>query len=69
MSFIEIAKKIADALEISTDSFIYGSNEQIVNNKLNEEELLQLLDNEDISSIKVMLHIFIFQKDIQKQLA
>ncbi len=71
---IEVAKKIADALEVSTDSLIYGSNEQIVNNKLNDEELLQLfykaqqLSNEDITSIKAMLKAFVFQKDIQKQL-
>ena len=71
---IDVAKKIADALEVSTDSLIYGSNEQIVNNKLNDEELLQLfykaqqLSNEDIKSIKAMLKAFVFQKDIQKQL-
>ena len=71
---IDVAKKIADALEVSTDSLIYGSNEQIVNNKLNDEELLQLfykaqqLSNEDITSIKAMLKAFVFQKDIQKQL-
>ncbi|MEM9648653.1 MAG: helix-turn-helix transcriptional regulator [Bacteroidota bacterium] len=72
---IEVAKKIADALEVSTDSLIYGSDEQIINNKLNDEELLQLfskvqlLGNEDITSIKAMLRAFVFQKDVQKQLA
>ncbi|WP_159090851.1 helix-turn-helix domain-containing protein [Aquimarina aquimarini] len=71
---IDVAKKIADALEVSTDSLIYGSDEQIVNNKLNDEELLQLfhkvqlLNNEDITSVKAMLKAFVFQKDIQKQL-
>ncbi|WP_430909770.1 helix-turn-helix domain-containing protein, partial [Maribacter sp. 2-571] len=39
---IDVAKKIADALEVSTDSLIYGSDEQILNNKLNDAELLQL---------------------------
>lgn len=72
---IDVAKKIADALEVSTDSLIYGSNEQIVNNKLNDEELLQLfnkvqqLSDENITSVKAMLKAFVFQKDIQKQLA
>lgn len=72
---IEVAKKIADAIEVSTDSLIYGSDEQIVNSKLNDEELLQLfhkvqlLNNEDITSVKAMLKAFVFQKDIQKQLA
>ena len=72
---IDVAKKIADALEVSTDSLIYGSDEQIINNKLNDEELLQLfnkvqqLSNEDVTSVKAMLKAFVFQKDIQKQLA
>ena len=72
---IDVAKKIADALEVSTDALIYGSNEQIVNSKLNDEELLQLfhkvqkLDDENITSVKAMLKAFVFQKDIQKQLS
>ena len=72
---IEVAKKIADALEVSTDALIYGSNEQIIKNKLNDKELLQLfykvqqLSDEDITSVKAMLKAFVFQKDIQKQLA
>ncbi|MFK7107842.1 helix-turn-helix domain-containing protein [Flavobacterium oreochromis] len=72
---IDVAKKIADALEVSTDALIYGSNEQIINNKINDDELLQLfhkiqyLNQEEISSIKTMLKAFVFQKDIQKQLS
>ncbi len=72
---IEVAKKIADALEVSTDTLIYGSNEQIITSKLNDTELLQLfnkvqvLNKEDITSIKAMLKAFVFQKDIQKQLS
>ncbi len=31
---IEVAKKIADALKVSTDALIYGTDEQIINNKL-----------------------------------
>lgn len=37
---IEVARRIADALEVSTDALIYGSDEQIVTNKLKDEELL-----------------------------
>lgn len=72
---IDVAKKIADALQVSTDALIYGSNEQIINNKINDDELLQLfhkiqyLNQEDINSIKTMLKAFVFQKDIQKQLS
>ena len=59
----------------TADSLIYGSDEQIVNNKLNDEELLQLfnkvqqLSDQDVTSVKAMLKAFVFQKDIQKQLA
>lgn len=72
---IDVAKKVADALEVSTNSLIYGSGEQIVKNKLNDAELLQLfnkvqqLKDEDIASVKAMLKAFVFQKDLQKQLA
>ncbi|MFK7031820.1 hypothetical protein, partial [Flavobacterium oreochromis] len=61
--------------EVSTDALIYGSNEQIINNKINDDELLQLfhkiqhLNQEEISSVKTMLKAFVFQKDIQKQLS
>lgn len=72
---IEVARKIADALEVYTDALIYGSDEQIVTNKLKDEELLQLfnkvqqLNDGDISSVKAMLKAFVFQKGLQKQLA
>lgn len=72
---IDVAKKIADALEVSTDSLIYGSDQQIINNKLSDIELLllfnkvQQLDDENIKSVKAMLKAFVFQKDVQKQLA
>lgn len=63
---IDVAKKIADALEVSTDAIIFGSDEQIVNNKLNDAELLQLfnkvqqLSDEDISSVKAMRKALVF---------
>lgn len=72
---IEVAKKIANALEVSTDTLVYGSDEQIINNRIKDEELLllfnkvQLLNNEDISSVKAMLKAFVFQKEIKKQFA
>lgn len=72
---IDVAKKIADALEVSTDALICGSDEQIINNKLSDTELLllfnkvQQLDDENITSVKAMLKAFVFQKDLQKQLA
>ncbi|MBF6654846.1 XRE family transcriptional regulator [Flavobacterium columnare NBRC 100251 = ATCC 23463] len=72
---IEVAKRIADALNVTTDYLIYGSSEQIINDKLKDEELLQLFNKiqflkpEEITSVKTMLKAFVFQKDIQKQLS
>ena len=72
---IEVAKTIANALEVSIDVLVYGSNEQIINNKIKDEELLQLfnkvqqLNKEDVISVKAMLNAFVFQKEIKKQLA
>lgn len=72
---IEVAKKIANALEVSTDALVYGSDEKIISNRINDEELLALfnkvqqLNKEDITSVKAMLKAFVFQKEIKKQLA
>ncbi len=72
---IEVAKKIANALEVSTDVLVYGSDEKIISNRINDEELLALfnkvqqLNKEDITSVKAMLKAFVFQKEIKKQLA
>ncbi|WP_421498010.1 hypothetical protein [Flavobacterium columnare] len=66
---------LADALNVTTDYLIYGSSEQIINDKLKDEELLQLFNKiqflkpEEITSVKTMLKAFVFQKDIQKQLS
>ncbi|CAM1352192.1 helix-turn-helix domain-containing protein [Tenacibaculum ascidiaceicola] len=72
---IEVTRKIADALEVTTDALVYGSDEQIVTSKLKDTELLQLfykvqqLNQEDITSIKAMLKAFVFQKEVKKQLS
>jgi hypothetical protein len=66
---------ISEPSGVSTDALIYGSNEQIVTNKINDNELLllfhkiQYLNLEEVNSIKTMLKAFVFQKDIQKQLS
>jgi hypothetical protein len=63
------------ANERKLGALIYGSNEQIVTNKINDNELLllfhkiQYLNLEEVNSIKTMLKAFVFQKDIQKQLS
>lgn len=63
-----MAKNISYALEDSTDALIFGSDEPIVYNKLNDEELLQLfkkvqqLEETDITSV-MWKKAFVFQKD------
>ena len=72
---IEVARRLADALEVTTDALVYGSDEQIITSKLKDTELLQLfykvqqLNHEDITSIKAMLKAFVFQKEVKKQLS
>lgn len=72
---IDVLKKIADALEVSSDSLIYGSDEQIIHDKINDPELIQLfhkvqlLNEENIKSVKAMLNAFVFQKEILKRLS
>ena len=72
---VDVVKKLADLLEVSTDVLIYGSEDEKVKSKITDDELLtmftkaQSLNDEDRKSIKAMLKAFIFQKDMQKQLA
>lgn len=72
---VDVVKKLADLLEVSADILIYGSEDEKVKSKITDDELLtmftkaQSLNDEDRNSIKAMLKAFIFQKDMQKQLA
>jgi len=72
---VDVVKKFADILEISTDKLIYGSESEKIKDKIQDEELLnmfsklQLLGEEERNSVKVMLKAFIFQKEIKRKLA
>lgn len=72
---VDVVKKIADLLEVSTDILVYGTEDEKAKSKIQDTELLnmfskaQSLSDEDRNSIKAMLKAFIFQKDMQKQLA
>lgn len=72
---VDVLKKLADLLEVSTDALIYGSQGEKAKSKIEDADLLNLftkaqgLDNKDRDAIKAMLKAFIFQKDMQKQLA
>ena len=72
---IEVVKKFADILEVSTDTLVYGSQEEKAKSKITDSELLSMfiktqnLAPKDIETVKRFLKAFIFQKDMQKQLA
>lgn len=72
---IDVVKKFADLLEVSTDMLVYGGEDEKVKDKITDNELLtmfsktQALNEEDRKCVKSFLKAFLFQKDMQKQLA
>ena len=72
---VEVLKKFADILEVSTDLLIYGSEDEKAQSKITDNELLtmfskaQQLNNNDRDCVKAFLKAFLFQKEMQKQLA
>ena len=72
---VEITKKIAEALNVTVDTLIYGQQEEKAKNNLKDADLLnlftkvQLLDKQDLTAVKSMLKAYIFQKDTQARLA
>jgi ribosomal protein S13 len=71
---LEVIKKIAEALSVSTDALIYGSSDQQAKNKIKDTELLtmfnkvQSLEDKDISAIKSLISAYILKTDLQKNL-
>lgn len=71
---LEVIKKIAEALSVSTDALIYGSSGQQAKNKIKDTELLtmfnkvQSLEDKDISVIKSLISAYILKTDLQKNL-
>ena len=61
----EVLKKIADALDTTTDYLMYGGNEEKAMSTHNDAELLQQfkavdsMDNEDKAVIKKLIDAFI----------
>ena len=72
---IDVVKKLADLLEVSTDDLVYGNTEEKASKKIQDSELLNIfskaqnLDPQDKDCIKSLLKAFIFQKEMQRQLA
>lgn len=71
---LEVIKKIAEALSVSTDALIYGSSDQQAKNKIKDTELLtmfnkvQSLEDKDINVIKSLISAYILKTDLQKNL-
>jgi len=72
---IDVVKKFADLLEVTTDMLVYGGENEKAKSKITDNELLtmfskaQTLSDEDRKCVKSFLKAFLFQKDMQKQLA
>ena len=72
---LEVIKKIAIALDVSTDVLIYGAEEGQAQNKIKDNELLNMfnkvqgLDKQEINCAKSLLEAFIFKKELQHQLS
>lgn len=72
---IEVVKKIAEKLDVSADVLIYGFEDERAKNNLKDNELLsmftkaQSLNDEDRKCVKSLLKAFLFQRDMQQQLA
>ncbi len=72
---IEIAKKMAEALNVTVDTLIYGTQDEKAKNNLKDADLLnmftkvQALDKADLNAVKSLLKAYIFQKETQQRLA
>lgn len=72
---LEVIKKIAEALNVSADTLVYGPQEEQAKNKIKDNELLnmfariQSLDKADVGCIKNMLNAYILKTDLQQKLA
>ena len=72
---VEAIKKIAEALEVSSDLLVFGTNDDKAQDKITDKELLNFfikikdLPKEEQDTVKVFLNAFLFKKDIQYKLA
>ena len=72
---IEVVKKIAEALEVSIDTLIYGEQDERAKGTINDTELLtmfakvQSLPDKQQNTVKDFLSAFVLKTDLQKNLA
>lgn len=71
---IEVLKKMAEKLNVSTDELLYGAQEDKVKGRIQDNELLtmfnkaQTLRKDDLHCIKNMLNAYILKTDLQQKL-
>jgi hypothetical protein len=72
---IEVLKKISEALGVTTDMLIYGSEDDKVKDKTNDNVLLNMfnkiqnLDKQELTCIKSLLEAYTFKRELHQQLA
>jgi transcriptional regulator with XRE-family HTH domain len=70
---LEVVQKIVEVLNISIDTLVFG--QENIEDGINDKELAslfkktQLLSDKQKQTVKDLISAFVFQKDIQKQLA
>lgn len=71
---ISVAIKFAKVLGVSLNELAYGSEEQFIQDSIEDSELLELfkqlkgLPKDDLQAVKRMLTAFVFQKDVKQKL-
>lgn len=66
---------MSTALNIDTDTLIYGDAQEQTNNKIKDSELLnmfsrvQSFENKDVECVKNLLNDYILKTDLQQKLA
>lgn len=72
---VDVLKKFADLLEVTADMLVYGGEAEKARGRIEDGELLamfskaQALGEDDRNCVKSLLKAFLFQKEMQKQLA
>ena len=71
----DVVKKIAETLNVTTDTLIYSTQDEKVKNSLKDNELQnmfiksQSLSNKQQNTVKDLLSAFLLKSDLQKNLS
>ncbi len=72
---IEVVQKLAEALDVSIDTLVYGDQNDQIERSTNDREMVlifkkvALLEETQKATIKDFLQAFIFRQEIQEKLA